>query len=174
MPRDEKETRAAVESGAVIGSFRLVAPLGAEGPALMWHAVDTTDGVPAILKLPRDATAATRLARAAAVLAGVSHPALPKVLDDGTRHDPPYLALEAVEESRSNPCSHAAPERSRLPLSRASSHRSPMRSKPCTKRDWSMATCSRRTSCCAPTACLSSPISRRRGSRGAPPKRICD
>lgn len=97
MPRDEKETRAAVESGAIIGSFRLEAPLGAEGPALMWHAVDTTDGAPAILKLARDEAAATRLARAAAVLAGVSHPALPKVLEDGTRHDPPYLALEAVE-----------------------------------------------------------------------------
>lgn len=95
---------AGVESGDVIGQYRLIRELGAGGTATVWLA-ERADGSlrrQVALKLPRiawmDDNLAQRLNRERDILASLEHPNIARLYDAGVDEaGRPYLALEYVE-----------------------------------------------------------------------------
>jgi hypothetical protein len=84
-------TRAA---GTAVGAFRLESCLGGGHDTEVWRA--NGDGIIVALKLLRagsDALTRARLAREAAVLASIDHPAIGRALDAGEEDGEPFLAF---------------------------------------------------------------------------------
>jgi serine/threonine-protein kinase len=97
----------ALASGAAIGPYRLVRPLGEGGMGAVWLAerTDMLQRRQVALKLPRlltgRAALAERLAREREILAALNHPNIARLYDAGLTADgQPYLALEYVEGER--------------------------------------------------------------------------
>ncbi|MFN7727406.1 MAG: protein kinase domain-containing protein [Rubrivivax sp.] len=91
------------EAGQSVGIYRLVAPLGEGGMAVVWSA-EQLQGVlrRVALKLPhagleRPAAMAQRFERERDLLAGLEHPHIARLYDAGTTDDgQPFLAMELI------------------------------------------------------------------------------
>jgi serine/threonine-protein kinase len=91
------------EPGQTVGIYRLVAPLGEGGMAVVWSA-EQLQGVPrrVALKLPhagleRPAAMAQRFERERDLLAGLEHPHIARLYDAGITDDgQPFLAMELI------------------------------------------------------------------------------
>ncbi|MDQ1520061.1 MAG: eukaryotic-like serine/threonine-protein kinase, partial [Actinomycetota bacterium] len=85
-------------AGTMVGPFRLERGLGGGHDTEVWRA--NGDGIIVALKLLRpgaDALARARLAREAAVLTSIDHPAIGWLLDSGEEDGEPYLAFTLYE-----------------------------------------------------------------------------
>jgi serine/threonine-protein kinase len=95
------------DNEVVAGKYRLCQPIGEGAMGSIWRAVDIETGTPVALKLlhcdlPVPSSQreyfSDRLAREAAALTRIRHPAVVQVLDFGaTSRDDPYLAMELLE-----------------------------------------------------------------------------
>jgi eukaryotic-like serine/threonine-protein kinase len=118
----------AIETGTMVGPYRLILELGSGGMGSVWLA-ERADGLmrrPVALKLPhrsfqsaRRTVLMERLGRERDILATLNHPNIARLYDAGLTEDgQPYLALEYVEGIRIDSYCHehdlAVPERLRL------------------------------------------------------------
>ena len=89
--------------GQVVGGrFRIVAPLGEGGLAIVYRAEHVELARPVAVKVlhgsfEEHAEARARFAREAQALAALSHPHVVSLIDFGFEHDSPYLVMELLE-----------------------------------------------------------------------------
>jgi serine/threonine protein kinase/tetratricopeptide (TPR) repeat protein len=99
--RQTASNSASIESGAVLGRYRLIEPIGEGGMGEVWKALDTNlDRVVAIKMLLRgalrDPTAHERFRREARVLSRFSHPGIATVFDFDSHDGHDFLVMEYV------------------------------------------------------------------------------
>jgi len=95
-----------LQAGQCVGPWRLTAPLGAGGMAVVWRAA-RADGAyvrQVALKLPQRlpwrGDLAARLARERDILARLEHPHIARLYDAGVDNGLPWLAMELVDDAQ--------------------------------------------------------------------------
>lgn len=95
-----------LQAGQCVGPWRLTAPLGAGGMAVVWRA-ERADGAyvrQVALKLPQRlpwrGDLAARLARERDILARLEHPHIARLYDAGVDQGLPWLAMELIDDAQ--------------------------------------------------------------------------
>ena len=101
LPGYEPATGALLETGTLIGSYRIDGPLGAGGMGVVYRATDTKLHRPAAIKvLPEtlaDPEARRRFQREAQLASSLNHPHIVTVYDAGEYQERQYLITEYVD-----------------------------------------------------------------------------
>ncbi|MEK7466057.1 MAG: serine/threonine-protein kinase [Planctomycetota bacterium] len=80
---------------AMIGRFRIVAPLGRGGMGVVYHAIDSANDAPVALK-SLTAGPGERLKREGEAIGLLDHPGIVKILETGEEAGKPFLVMELV------------------------------------------------------------------------------
>src|SRR5688572_8014000 len=94
-PRESVEVRA----DDVIGSYRIVGPLGAGGMGTVYRAMHATTGAAVAVKIAQvgDPLALESVRREIRLLGRIRHPGVVKLLEHGVHELRPWYAMELVE-----------------------------------------------------------------------------
>jgi serine/threonine-protein kinase len=105
---------ATLQAGSRVGSYEILAPIGAGGMGEVYRARDSKLGRDVALKvlpheLAEDPEGCSRLVREARAAASLNHPNICTIYEVGEAHSRPYIAMEIVEgQPLSAMLSHAA------------------------------------------------------------------